>query len=78
MAAPTPLTRSHSFGETQAWKSLRRAIATSSGFQSWRQQAADSNTTSSIAQDKMAHLSDQEADQLVTQYLRETLETLAY
>ncbi len=65
MAIPTPLTRNNEFGEAQAWESLRRAISTSSGFQRWRQQSV--NTSKDMA-----------AEQLVVEYLRETLETLAY
>lgn len=48
------------------WKSLKSAIAASSGFQSWRsEQPANVTSTSSD-------------EQLVRLYLRETLETLAY
>jgi len=48
------------------WKSLKSAIATSSGFISWRsEQPANIVGTSSH-------------EQLVRLYLRETLETLAY
>lgn len=48
------------------WKSLKSAIAASSGFQSWRSEQSENITSTS---------SD---EQLVSLYLRETLETLAY
>ena len=48
------------------WKSLKGAIASSSGFQSWRSEQPDNITATS---------SD---EQLVRLYVRETLETLAY
>lgn len=67
MTVPTPLTRDNEFGEAQAWESLRRAIATSSGFQKWRQQSG------SDVESKVTPL-----DKQVVDYLRETLETLAY
>lgn len=49
--------------DSQMWESLKLAIAESSGFQSWQL-----DRTSQI----------QDLDALVHQYLRETLETLAY
>lgn len=78
MATPTPLTHSHQFGEAQAWNSLRRAIATSSGFQSWKQQAIENEHENSKTDDNLTDRPVENADQLVTQYLRETLKTLAY
>ncbi len=66
MAAPTSLTRISGSGDSHAWESLRRAISTSSGFQRWRQSG-----------DRVQR-QDAESDQLVVEYLRETLETLAY
>lgn len=78
MATPTPLTHSHQFGEAQAWKSLRRAIATSSGFQRWKQQAVEQENKPGHTDIKLADLPADDTDQLVTQYLRETLKTLAY
>jgi hypothetical protein len=50
--------------EQEIWFSLRRAIAKSSGFQSWQQERDIS--------------SEMELDQQVRRYLKETLETLAY
>lgn len=52
--------------DAELWKSLKNAIANSSGFQSWRseQRSAIADTSSD--------------EQLVRLYLRETLETLAY
>lgn len=49
--------------DSQVWESLKLAIAESSGFQSWR---LDRTSQS------------EDLDALVHQYLRETLETLAY
>ncbi|MGB3308505.1 MAG: hypothetical protein WBG32_17210 [Nodosilinea sp.] len=50
----------------QIWYSLKCAIASSSGFKSWKGElhSAEAETAS--------------LDQLVRRYLRETLETLAY
>ncbi|MBW4440039.1 MAG: hypothetical protein KME10_02130 [Plectolyngbya sp. WJT66-NPBG17] len=49
--------------DSQMWESLKLAISGSSGFQSWQL-------------DRTSHEAD--LDALVHQYLRETLETLAY
>jgi hypothetical protein len=59
--------RSH-FSEDATWDSLKQAIATSSGFQRWRSER-------SAADAEIQNLS---LEQLVSRYLRETLETLAY
>lgn len=50
--------------DSQVWESLKRAIAQSSGFQRW--------------QLDRTNLQDLSLDARVHQYLRETLETLAY
>jgi hypothetical protein len=56
------------FSEDMTWDSLKRAIAASSGFKRWHlEQAATSPQLQSMSQ-----------EQLVSSYLRETLETLAY
>jgi len=56
------------FSENATWNSLKRAIATSSGFKRWHlEQAVSSPQIQSMNQ-----------EQLVSSYLRETLETLAY
>jgi hypothetical protein len=52
---------------SQIWSDLKRAIATSSGFQRWQVDRNDRKT-----------LQDLNLDQQVRAYLRETLETLAY
>jgi hypothetical protein len=52
--------------EAGVWSSLKRAIATSPGFQRWKAELAID------PQEQMP------LDQLVRRYLRETLETLAY
>ncbi|MGB5636915.1 MAG: hypothetical protein WBM44_07095 [Waterburya sp.] len=51
-------------GDQEIWFNLIRAIAKSSGFQSWQQERNIS--------------SDMDLDQQVQHYLKETLETLAY
>lgn len=56
------------FSEEAAWDSLKQVISTSSGFQRWLAERAISNT-------QLQNLS---LEQLVSRYLRETLETLAY
>ena len=56
----------HDSEDARIWASLRDAIASSSGFQVWKQQ-----------QDEPV-LETQPLDKLVRRYLRETLETLAY
>ncbi|HEY9736270.1 MAG TPA: hypothetical protein V6D06_08310 [Trichocoleus sp.] len=52
--------------DAQIWQSLKRAIASSSGFQRWKaEHDSDEVETTPL-------------EQLVRRYLRETLETLAY
>jgi hypothetical protein len=63
------MSSSHSSAEavssdSQVWESLKRAIAESSGFHRW--------------QLDRTHAQDLSLDAQVHQYLRETLETLAY
>ncbi|MEM7772391.1 MAG: hypothetical protein AAGA75_10160 [Cyanobacteria bacterium P01_E01_bin.6] len=67
MAISASLTQNGSSDDTHAWKSLKRAISTSSGFQRWRQQSNEDGSRNETV-----------SDQLVIEYLRETLETLAY
>lgn len=52
--------------DAELWDSLKRAIANSSGFQSWRSEQSSMTRA------------DLSVEQLVRLYLRETLETLAY
>jgi hypothetical protein len=54
-------------GDEQVWDSLKRAIASSSGFKRWQTERSDERNHPPLNQ-----------DQLVRRYLRETLETLAY
>lgn len=56
------------FSQDEIWDNLKQAIATSSGFKRWHAERSISNV----------HLQDLSQDQLVSLYLRETLETLAY
>lgn len=53
--------------DSQIWDSLKQAIADSSGFQRWQ-----------IEYPKQDQLQDYTLDSLVSRYLRETLDTLAY
>ena len=64
-SSPLLLMRNES-EDAEVWASLREVIASSSGFQGWKQQ-------------QEAHsLETQSLDKLVRLYLRETLEALAY
>jgi hypothetical protein len=59
---------STAFSEDVTWDSLKKAIAASSGFKRWHlEQAATHPQLQGLSQ-----------EQLVSRYLRETLETLAY
>lgn len=51
--------------ETQVWNSLKQAIADSSGFRRWKLEQSHDVQNASL-------------EILVSRYLRETLETLAY
>lgn len=52
--------------DAEVWQGLKRAIASSSGFKSWRSERNESTTEQTAD------------DQQIRSYLRETLETLAY
>jgi hypothetical protein len=56
------------FSEDVTWDSLKKAIATSSGFKRWHLEQSAAN----------AQVQAMNQEQLVSRYLRETLETLAY
>lgn len=59
------------YRDTETWQHLKQVIASSSGFEKWqRSRDKDGN--------KLELPNDYNLDQLVTSYLRETLETLAY
>lgn len=62
------------FSDEVIWDSLKRAIATSSGFQRWRTEQ-DFAEQSSASEDSQT---EDGLEQLVSRYLRETLATLAY
>ncbi len=64
MAKFTTSSQSGREQDQEIWLSLRQAIAKSSGFQSWQQER---NISSEVA-----------LEEQVRQYLKETLETLAY
>ncbi len=53
--------------DSEIWRSLKQAIAASSGFQRWQLERSIDSTLSAL-----------NLDTLVRSYLRETLETLAY
>ncbi len=63
-----PSLQSSQFSEDATWSSLKQVIASSSGFQRWL--AERSLVT--------GHSQSSNLEQLVSRYLRETLETLAY
>jgi hypothetical protein len=70
---------------TETWNHLKQAIANSSGFDSW-QSARNSHQQGQQGQPEQpanhqanqASVTDTQLDEQVTDYLRETLETLAY
>ncbi|WP_250121818.1 hypothetical protein [Chroococcidiopsis sp. CCMEE 29] len=62
-----PASRTRQGSEATQWDNLKQAIASSSGFQSWRLEQLSLNTQ---LQESLDHQ--------VCRYLRETLETLAY
>ncbi len=64
MAKLTTSSQSGREQDQEIWLSLRQAIAKSSGFQSWQQER---NISSEVA-----------LEEQVRDYLKETLETLAY
>jgi tryptophan 2,3-dioxygenase len=64
MAKLTTSSQSGREQDQEIWLSLRQAIAKSSGFQSWQQER---NISSEVA-----------LEEQVRNYLKETLETLAY
>ena len=67
MAALTSSANDHqSSDSTQIWQSLKHAIASSSGFKSWKGELPASKVEATPL------------DSLVRLYLRETLATLAY
>lgn len=65
MTSPSPAQAS--FSDDLIWESLKQAIAASSGFQRWQVERSLTTQNSEYA-----------LDQLISRYLRETLETLAY
>lgn len=63
----SPSTTHRQFSDDMIWDNLKQAIASSSGFQRWQAERAISPSSSDLG-----------LEQLVSRYLRETLETLAY
>ncbi len=59
--------RSEQFSEQAAWSGLKKAIAGSSGFQSWKLERKDDHSLQEMSLETLVHT-----------YLRETLATLAY
>ena len=64
ISSPIPAAATANTDDAAIWQNLKEAIATSSGFQQWKQEQSAEQTTN--------------VDSLVRRYLRETLETLAY
>ena len=64
MANSTTIAQNNQGQEQEIWQNLRKAIAKSSGFQSWQQERKLNTHT--------------DLDMQVRRYLEETLETLAY
>ena len=60
ISSPTP--------DHEVWESLKQAIASSSGFQQWKQESEPTLGTTPV----------EDLEGQVRGYLRETLETLAY
>ncbi|AFY72209.1 hypothetical protein Syn7502_00034 [Synechococcus sp. PCC 7502] len=60
--------------DTKNWESLKQVIAGSSGFEKWRR----TRLAETYGKDQKQELNSDRIDELVTSYLRETLETLAY
>lgn len=65
--SPSFTPQTPSLDDSHIWKSLKQAIATSSGFRTWEQERNSNASLQSLS-----------LDQRVRRYLRETLETLAY
>ena len=63
--SPIPAAATANTDDAAIWQNLKEAIATSSGFQQWKQEQSTEQTNNTV-------------DSLVRRYLRETLETLAY
>jgi hypothetical protein len=66
MAITRSLNSAQLSDHARIWYSLKNAIASSSGFKSWKGELPEAEAESAPL------------DQLVRRYLRETLETLAY
>jgi hypothetical protein len=56
--------------DTETWNNLKQVIASSTGFERWKRSRLVENIEQKTDQKLI--------DELVTSYLRETLETLAY
>jgi hypothetical protein len=67
MTGTAMLTNDSATDNQALWNSLKTAIAKSSGFQCWQQEQTESMEMPCL-----------ELDQQVSNYLKETLETLAY
>jgi hypothetical protein len=57
--------------DSATWENLKQVIASSSGFDKWQRSRETATQTSERSNETYL-------DELVTSYLRETLETLAY
>jgi hypothetical protein len=70
---PQQNTQKNSQKNTETWENLKQVITDSTGFEKWkRSRLVETNTNDQKLLDPRL------VDELVTSYLRETLETLAY
>ncbi len=85
---PTDISTNEINQATETWEHLKQAIASSSGFDRWQRtrnvsknvvvnELTESNQPDSLL-DQKSEQQDRQLDVQVTDYLRETLETLAY
>jgi hypothetical protein len=61
--------------DTETWENLKQVITGSTGFEKWKRSRSIEIQSNDQKPDQK---SEQIVDELVTSYLRETLETLAY
>lgn len=67
-----PLNPLQNSQNTETWENLKQAITGSTGFEKWKRSRLVETNNNDLKNDQRV------IDELVTSYLRETLETLAY
>lgn len=67
-----PLNPLQNAQNTETWENLKQAITGSTGFEKWKRSRLVETNNNDLKNDQRV------IDELVTSYLRETLETLAY